>query len=361
MNPVRNISPNRKHKISNGTNIAVFCSGQGTNLQAIIDAVKSKRIKANLSLVVCDVPKAYAIRRAKKAHIEVAIVDPKEFPTTEKLEGEIVRHLKRKKIGLIALAGFMRVLSPRFVRRYKNRILNIHPALLPAFRGAHAIKDVLRYGVKISGPTVHFVTEVVDSGPIILQAACPVRDDDTGKSLLARVHKLEHKIYPKAIQLCVEGKLKVVGSKVKILLGLLFIMWTSALVGVPLVYAEEKEFIINDVHIPVSITYENGEFQDGPQKSLVNYNYTYRPDDSDYRPLTREEFSERRLSLYFQAVSTTAELLDSLYMPFMAEGLFEIIGYGYKLKGYKDLIETKYNLHLEVGKSDAFITYKRRY
>lgn len=342
-------------------NIAVFCSGQGTNLQAIIDAVKCRQIKANLSLVVCDNPKAYAIQRAKKAHVEVALVDPREFPTRKKLEGEIIRHLKRKKIGLIALAGFMRVLSPQFVREYKNRILNIHPALLPSFRGAHAIKDALSYGVKITGPTVHFVTEAVDSGPIILQAACPVKDRDTEENLLARVHKLEHKIYPKAIELFAEGRTKVVGRKVKILLGLLLVMVSLVSFNISVFCAEEKEFVVHDIYIPVSISYENGEFQDVSQKSLVNYSNTYKPGDSDYKPLTKEEFSERRLDLYFQAASATTELLNSLYMPFMADGLFEIIGYGYKLKGYRDLLKTKYNLHFDISDSNAFITYKKRY
>lgn len=342
-------------------NIAVFCSGQGTNLQAVIDAVKKRQIKANLSLVVCDNPKAYAIQRAKKAHVEVALVGPKEFPTKEKLEGEIIRHLKRKKISLIVLAGFMRVLSRQFVREYKNRILNIHPALLPSFRGSHAIKDALNYGVKITGPTVHFVTEKVDLGPIILQAACLVKDRDTEDSLLARVHKLEHKIYPKAIKLFVEGRLKVVGRKVKILLGLLLIMGFLVPVNISVFCAEEKEFVVYDIRIPVSIYYENGEFQDVSQKSLVNYSNTYKPDDSDYRPLTKEEFSERRLDLYFQAAFATAELLDSLYMPFMADGLFEIMGYGYKFKGCRDLLKTKYNLHFDISDSEAFITYKKRY
>ncbi len=342
-------------------NIAVFCSGQGTNLQAIIDAVKKRRRKVNLALLICDVPKAYAIERAKRAGIEIALVHPKEFPTREKLEGEIIRHLNRKKIDVIALAGFMRVLSPRFVRKYKNRILNIHPALTPSFRGAHAIKDALNFGVKITGATVHFVTEAVDAGPIILQAACQVRDNDTERSLLARVHKLEHKIYPKAIQLFVEGKLKVVGRKVKILLGLSLTIAFLALFKCSVAYAEEKEFVIHNIHIPVSIHYENGEFQDISEKSIVNYNNTYRPNELECKPLTKEEFSERRLNLYFQAVSATAELLDSLYMPFMADGLFELIGYGYKVKGYKDLIESKYNLHFEVSKSDVFITYKRKY
>lgn len=195
-------------------NFAVFCSGQGTNLQAIIDAVKKKRIKAKLALVVCDNPKAYAVKRARRAGIKAAIVNPKKFPTREGLEAEIIRHLNKNNVKLIALAGFMRVLSDRFVRRYRNRILNIHPALLPSFKGAHAIRDALKYGVKVTGPTVHFVTEDVDSGPIVLQEVCEIKNNDKEKDLLARVHKLEHRIYPKAIDLFARGKLKVAGRRV---------------------------------------------------------------------------------------------------------------------------------------------------
>lgn len=195
-------------------NFAVFCSGQGTNLQAIIDAVKKKRIKAKLALVVCDNPKAYAVKRARRAGIKAAIVDPKKFPTREGLEAEIIRHLNKNNVKLIALAGFMRVLSDGFVRRYRNRILNIHPALLPSFKGAHAIRDALKYGVKVTGPTVHFVTEDVDSGPIVLQEVCEIKNNDKEKDLLARVHKLEHRIYPKAIDLFARGKLKVAGRRV---------------------------------------------------------------------------------------------------------------------------------------------------
>src|SRR3989338_4520518 len=195
-------------------NFAVFCSGQGTNLQAIIDAAKKNRIKAKLALVVCDNPRAYALKRARRAGIEAAIVDPKRFPAREKLEAEIIRNLDKKGIRLIALAGFMRVLSDRFVSKYRNRILNIHPALLPSFKGAHAIRDTLRCGVKVTGPTVHFVTEDVDSGPIILQEACGIKEDDNEKSLLARVHKLEHSIYPKAIDLFARGNLRVAGRRV---------------------------------------------------------------------------------------------------------------------------------------------------
>ncbi len=195
-------------------NFAVFCSGQGTNLQAIIDAARKGRIKARLALVVCDNPKAYAVERARRAGIPAAVFDPKDFPSKKELESAMIRELSARKIGLIALAGYMRILSSGFVRKYRNRIINIHPALLPAFKGGQAIKDAIQYAVKVTGPTVHFVTEEVDGGPIILQEACPVRHDDTEKTLLARVHKLEHKLYPEAIDLFARGKLTVRGRKV---------------------------------------------------------------------------------------------------------------------------------------------------
>jgi len=195
-------------------NFAVFCSGHGTNLQAIIDAVKRKRIKARLALVVCDNPGAYAVERARRAKIATAVLDPKNFSSKKEFESAVVRELNKKKIGLIALAGYMRILSDDFVKRYKNRILNIHPALLPAFKGGQAIRDALKYGIKVTGVTVHFVTEEVDGGPIILQAACPVKENDNEKTLLARVHRLEHKIYPEAIGLFARGKLKVAGRRV---------------------------------------------------------------------------------------------------------------------------------------------------
>lgn len=195
-------------------NFAVFCSGHGTNLQAIIDAVKKRRIRARLSLVVCDNPRAYALVRARRAGIAAAVFNPKDFPSKKELESAVIRELNRKKIRLIALAGYMRILSGGFVRKYKNRIMNIHPALLPAFKGGQAIRDALKYGVKVTGATVHFVTEEVDGGPIILQATCPVKGNDNKKTLLARVHKLEHKIYPEAIELFARGKLKAAGRRV---------------------------------------------------------------------------------------------------------------------------------------------------
>ncbi len=208
------MNPTRYRGIGGGVNLAVFCSGQGTNLQAIIDAAKKRRISAKLALVVCDNPRAYAIERARRAGIPVVVLEPKNFSSKKELETTIIRELNRKKIKLIALAGYMRILSDSFVRRYKNRIMNIHPALLPAFKGGQAIKDAIKYGVKVTGATVHFVTEEVDAGPIVLQAACPVRNNDSEKALLARVHKLEHKIYPEAIELFARGKLKAAGRRV---------------------------------------------------------------------------------------------------------------------------------------------------
>ena len=208
------MNPTRYRGIGGGVNLAVFCSGQGTNLQAIIDAAKKRRISAKLALVVCDNPRAYAIERARRAGIPVVVLEPKNFSSKKELETTIIRELNRKKIKLIALAGYMRILSDSFVRRYKNRIMNIHPALLPAFKGGQAIKDAIKYGVKVTGATVHFVTEEVDAGPVVLQAACPVKDNDNEKTLLARVHKLEHKIYPEAIELFARGKLKAAGRRV---------------------------------------------------------------------------------------------------------------------------------------------------
>jgi phosphoribosylglycinamide formyltransferase-1 len=197
-------------------NIAVFCSGKGTNLQAIIDAVKRGKIKANLALVISDQKDAYALARAKNSGVEAVFIDPRNFPLRENFDKEIIKHLERKRIDLICLAGFMRMISNYLVQKYKNCILNIHPALLPSFKGTQGVKDALEYGVKITGPTVHFVDEKMDHGPIILQAAVEVRDTDTEETLAQRIHEQEHKIYPQAIKLFVEGKLEIEGRRIRI-------------------------------------------------------------------------------------------------------------------------------------------------
>jgi phosphoribosylglycinamide formyltransferase-1 len=196
-------------------NIAVFASGKGTNFQALIDRVRDGYIPAKIALLVSDNKDAYAVARAAKAGIETFILSPKGFASREEYDKAIIKKLKEKDIGLVVLAGFMRLVSSCFVREYKNRILNIHPALLPSFKGTHGVKDALEYGVKVTGATVHFVDEELDNGAIILQEAVEISDNDTEESLHKRVHEKEYEIYPKAVKLFVEGKLKVEGRKVK--------------------------------------------------------------------------------------------------------------------------------------------------
>jgi len=195
-------------------NIAVFVSGRGTNLQAIIDEVSRGLIKAKVALVVSDKGDAYALTRAKKAGIEAFVLSPGGFKTREDYDKKIVEELKKHNVGLIVLAGFMRLLSGYFVKQYENKIMNIHPALLPSFKGMHSIKDAFECNAKETGVTVHFVDEELDHGPIILQEVVNVDENDTLESLEEKIHEVEHKLYPEAIRLFVEGKLKIEGKKV---------------------------------------------------------------------------------------------------------------------------------------------------
>ena len=197
-------------------NIAVLCSGNGSNLQAIIDKVESGYISAKIAVVVSDKKSAFALKRAAKAGIETFVLNPKDYGGRESFDREVIKELQKKKIGLVVLAGYMRLLSDHFIKEYRNKIINIHPSLLPSFKGIHGIKDALEFGAKVTGPTVHFVDEKLDHGPIILQKAINVKDDDTEESMLERVHKEEHKIYPEAIKLFVEGRLKINGRRVVI-------------------------------------------------------------------------------------------------------------------------------------------------
>ena len=196
--------------------LGVVCSGRGTDLQSIIDAIEAGRVPAEIAIVLTD-KEAYALERARKAGIEAVCVDRKQFEGREPFEKALIEKLEAAGVTLVVLAGFMRILTPYFVGHFAGRIMNIHPALLPSFPGAHAHRDVLAYGVKVSGCTVHFVDEGTDSGTIIMQAAVPVLDDDTEETLGARVLKEEHRIYPECIRLYCEGKLKVEGRKVTIL------------------------------------------------------------------------------------------------------------------------------------------------
>lgn len=194
--------------------IGVLVSGRGTNLQAIIDAIETGRLKASIKIVISNNPEAYAIERAKRHGIPVEVVPDKDFHTRIDYDKEVVRVLKEKGVELVVLAGFMRILSPFFVRSFPMRIMNIHPALLPSFPGLQVQRKAIEYGVKFSGCTVHFVDEGVDTGPIIIQAVVPVYDDDTEETLAERILKEEHRIYPQAIQLFTEGKLVVQGRRV---------------------------------------------------------------------------------------------------------------------------------------------------
>ena len=210
-----------------GVRVAVLVSGGGTNLQALIDSVRvskyqSARVKRpKIVLVVSNNPDAYALVRARKAGIETLVLSEKKYRTRLDYAKALVRELKKKKIDLICLAGFMAILDPYFVRHFKNKILNIHPALLPSFGGEgmyghHVHEAVLKSGAKFSGCTVHFVDEGCDTGPIILQRIVPVLDNDTPESLAKRILKFEHRIYPEAVKLVARGGLKIEGKRVKI-------------------------------------------------------------------------------------------------------------------------------------------------
>ena len=196
--------------------LGVLCSGRGTNLQSIIAAVESGQIRAKIGLVLTDKPEAKALERAEKAGIPHVCVNRKACADKQEFEENLVAELQKAGVTLVILAGFMRILSPYFVRSFKNRIMNIHPSLLPSFGGAHAHRDVLAYGVKVSGCTIHFVDEGMDSGPIILQDTVPVLDDDTEDTLAARVLVKEHILYPKAIELYINGRLEMDGRHVKL-------------------------------------------------------------------------------------------------------------------------------------------------
>jgi phosphoribosylglycinamide formyltransferase 1 len=196
--------------------LGVLCSGRGTNLQSIIAAVESGQIPARIGIVITDKPEAKALERAAAAGIPTCCIDRRACAAKQEFEEKLVAELKKAGVTLVILAGFMRILSPYFVRAFKEHIMNIHPSLLPAFGGAHAHRDVLAYGVKVSGCTIHFVDEGMDSGPIILQDTVPVLDDDMEDTLAARVLVKEHILYPRAIELYLNGQLEIQGRRVKI-------------------------------------------------------------------------------------------------------------------------------------------------
>jgi len=199
-------------------NIAVLASGRGTNFEAIAKAVKKGEItQGKIKLLITDKEDAFVRERAKRFKIRDIFVDPKKFKSREDFDRFIVRLLKKEKIELVVLAGYMRILSSYFVKQFKNKILNIHPALLPAFKGKDAIRRAYEYGVKITGVTIHFVDEKVDHGPIIIQKALEIKKGESLEELERRIHQMEHKLYPYVIKLFIQKRLKIKRRYVEIM------------------------------------------------------------------------------------------------------------------------------------------------
>jgi phosphoribosylglycinamide formyltransferase-1 len=196
--------------------LAVLASGRGSNLGAILDACRREAFPARVVVVVSDRENALALERARREGIDAVFVDPTAHGDRAAYDRALLATLGRHHPGLVCLAGFMRVLTPAFVSAWAGRLLNIHPSLLPAFPGLHAQRQALEYGAKVAGATVHLVDEGIDTGPIVLQAAVPVRSDDTEDSLSARILLEEHRLYPEAIRLFAEGRLVITGRRVRV-------------------------------------------------------------------------------------------------------------------------------------------------
>ena len=193
--------------------IAVLISGRGSNLQALIDAVADGRLDAQIAMVVSNKADAAGLERARAAGIETLTISHRDHPTRAAFEEVLVRELRAREVVLICLAGFMRLLGGTFLEAFPNRIVNIHPSLLPSFTGVDAQRQALEHGVKLAGATVHFVTGELDGGPIIRQSAVPVLDDDTPETLAARILREEHKIYPEAVGLVLDGGWRIEGRR----------------------------------------------------------------------------------------------------------------------------------------------------
>ncbi|TMA05963.1 MAG: phosphoribosylglycinamide formyltransferase [Methanobacteriota archaeon] len=199
------------------TRVGVLASGRGTDFQSLVDARKRGDLDIDLAVLVCNVPGAPVLDRAKAAGVPAVVVDHRPFgKDRETFEQAMLKVLRDKRVELVVFAGFMRLVSASFIRAFPDRIINIHPSLLPAFPGAHAHRDAIAAGVKVSGCTIHFVDASVDGGPIILQRAVPVHEDDTEDSLAARILEQEHIFLPLAVRLFAEGRLHVEGRRVRI-------------------------------------------------------------------------------------------------------------------------------------------------
>jgi phosphoribosylglycinamide formyltransferase-1 len=196
--------------------LGVLASGRGSNLQAILEACARPDFPARVAVVISDRERAPALDHARAAGVEALWLNPKDFGDREAYDGALVRELEARRVGLVCQAGWMRILSPVYIRAFSGRAINIHPSLLPAFPGLHAQRQALQHGVKVAGATVHFTDEGVDTGPIIVQAAVPVEPGDTEETLAARILSVEHRIYPEAIRLFAEGRLRIEGRTVAV-------------------------------------------------------------------------------------------------------------------------------------------------
>ena len=201
--------------------IGVLISGSGTNLQSLIDNIETGNIKGKITVVISNRKDAYGLNRARQKNIDALYIRQKDYESFENLNDAIIDELKKHNVELVVLAGYLKILTSKFIEEYRNRIINIHPSLIPAFcgKGYYGIKvheEVIKYGVKLSGATVHFVDEEADTGPIIIQEAVEVGYEDTAETLQQKVLKIEHKILPLAVKYYCEGKIQISGRKVKI-------------------------------------------------------------------------------------------------------------------------------------------------
>jgi phosphoribosylglycinamide formyltransferase-1 len=205
-------------KRSSPLRIAVLASGRGSNLQAIIDAIEARQLDAQILAVISNKKEAPALERARKHDLQSIFVDPKPFAgqadSREAYDRALLEVLEKHDVELVLLAGYMKIVTTVLVNAYANRMMNIHPSLLPSFPGLEVQKKAIEWGCKVAGCTVHFVTEGVDEGPIILQAAVPIHDEDTPETLAARILVEEHKLYPRAVQLFAESRLRIDGRRV---------------------------------------------------------------------------------------------------------------------------------------------------
>jgi len=196
--------------------IAVLVSGRGSNLQALLEAARAQVLGGEIAIAISNVETAPALERAREAGVPALVLDHRE-KTREAFELEVASRLRAHGVDLVCLAGFMRRLSPTFVRAFPGRVVNVHPSLLPAFPGLEAQRQAFEHGVKVSGATVHLVDEGLDSGPIVLQEAVPVREDDDAESLAARILEAEHRIYPRAVRILLEGRYRLEGRRLVLL------------------------------------------------------------------------------------------------------------------------------------------------